>query len=110
MVSPSCIDVQPETVMDATTIAIAVLLKNVIWYPKTRLFNRIPQNSTVPAVHTIVAIRGHKADPCRQAGERITTPFADRRNGIAIRACFGKPAFVSMQHGRPSARDLHGGK
>ncbi|MCQ1850281.1 hypothetical protein [Neorhizobium galegae] len=90
--------------MDATTIAIAVLLKNVISYPKTRLFNGIPQTQPAPADPTIVAIQGHKTDPDPDVkAAKIPPRSLIRRNGIAIRACFGKPAFVSMQHGRRQA-------
>jgi hypothetical protein len=90
--------------------AIAVLFNALISNPKTRLFNGIPHISSrrLPPVTLLLIplwlFRG-TGDVC---GENLPGPaavscFPPARNGIAIRACFGKPAFVSMQHGRRQA-------
>jgi hypothetical protein len=96
-------EVQPVTASDATTIAAAVLFTNLISYPKTRLFNGTPTYQFAADVGYLLFMalwlfRGGGPGQRQNSPSVGQLPKRARRNGIAIRACFGKPAFVCMQH------------
>jgi hypothetical protein len=98
--------VQPETAADAMSNAIAVLFNALISNPKIRLFNGIPHISIhrlSPVTLLLIPLwlfRGSEGwfGRVEDAALSLIAP-APGRNGIAIRACFGKPAFACMQHG-----------
>src|SRR5690606_20344540 len=88
--------------VDAMMAATAVLLKNFISDLNIRLFKALRNFRFTACARVLLSIslwlfRGQAASPAIKA-VITASPGDGMRNGVAIRACFGKPAFVSMQH------------
>src|SRR6218665_1540001 len=106
--------VQPETTTRQERVAAsrAALPPNFLSGLEYRIFNDISPTieRTLRRVFampiSLWPFRGKRPKKCRRPDSGRLWPFLPAaqalgdQNGIAIRACFGKPAFAIMQHGR----------